>query len=478
MNGELLLAVNAPAILLVVLILAAAITYVLRDWQRYTALGAGVITGVFALLLWRLDVAQLAVGVSDAGTLLSTSQSVERFGFTLQLHATALPAMVLVFLIATVALLLAARFPQGSSFVPMTLALLAGYTIWYLVTNAPVDVTLMLPLGLIILSALSAVALQAGRPVHAAGPLRWMVAPVLAFPLFMVAHYYLQQAALTPEDVAPLRTAAALLTFGLLLLMAPVPLHSVAPATAESAPPLATALFTLLYQMALVFLISQVVIHYPFMETLAPLNIWFAWAGLVTAIWAGVAAIGAHQPGRLWGYLALHDWGIIILLLSVPGIRTWSLVAFLFVLRSVSMMAAATGLTALEYYVGSVEAEELRGAGVRLPWNSAAYLLGGLGLVGFPLSAGFSGHWAALQIIAASDWRSAVAVLIASSAAVFALIRMARMLYGPLTNRFLPREQTFSVIMALGVLLLSLGLALAPQLLNVPVSRAILAFGS
>ena len=252
MNGELLLAVNAPAILLVVLILAAAITYVLRDWQRYTALGAGVITGVFALLLWRLDVAQLAVGVSDAGTLLSTSQSVERFGFTLQLHATALPAMVLVFLIATVALLLAARFPQGSSFVPMTLALLAGYTIWYLVTNAPVDVTLMLPLGLIILSALSAVALQAGRPVHAAGPLRWMVAPVLAFPLFMVAHYYLQQAALTPEDVAPLRTAAALLTFGLLLLMAPVPLHSVAPATAESAPPLATALFTLLYQMALV----------------------------------------------------------------------------------------------------------------------------------------------------------------------------------------------------------------------------------
>jgi multicomponent Na+:H+ antiporter subunit D len=125
-----------------------------------------------------------------------------------------------------------------------------------------------------------------------------------------------------------------------------------------------------------------------------------------------------------------------------------------------------------------VESEDLQGAGVRLPWNSAAYLMGGLGLVGFPLSAGFSGHWAALQIIAASDWRSAVAVLLASSAAVFALIRMARILYGPLANRYLQNEQTFSVVMAVGVLLLSVGLAVAPQLLNVPVSRAILAFGS
>jgi len=178
MNGELLLAVNAPAILVVILILAAAITYVLRDWERWTALSAGVITGVFALLLWRLDVVQLATGVVNEGTLLTTSQTVERFGFTLQLHATALPAMALIFLIATVALLLAARFPQGRSFVPMTLALLAGYTIWYLVTVAPVDVSLILPLGLIILSALSAVALQAGRPVHAAGPLRWMRATI------------------------------------------------------------------------------------------------------------------------------------------------------------------------------------------------------------------------------------------------------------------------------------------------------------
>ncbi|MGL4648860.1 MAG: proton-conducting transporter membrane subunit, partial [Caldilineaceae bacterium] len=376
------------------------------------------------------------------------------------------------------ALLLAARFPQGRSFVPMTLALLAGYMLWYMVQSAPVDVVLVQPLGLILLSALSAIALQAGRPVRAAGPVRWMVAPVLAFPLFLIANYYIQLAPLNPQETAPLQTASVLLTFGLLLLMAPVPLHSVAPTTSESAPPVATALFTLLYQLALISLIARMVGQYAFMQTLAPLNIWFAWAGLMTAIWAGVAAVGSEQPGRLWGYVALHDWGLILLLLSVPGLRTWSLVIFIFLLRVISMLTAAAGLAALEANVHSLEPERLHGAGVRLPWNSAAYLMGCLGLVGFPLSAGFAGHWAALQLVAASDWRPAVAVLIASGAAILALIRMARMLYGPMVDPSLIREKPLGVATAVLMLIISIALALAPQLLNGPVSRAILSLGT
>jgi formate hydrogenlyase subunit 3/multisubunit Na+/H+ antiporter MnhD subunit len=115
---------------------------------------------------------------------------------------------------------------------------------------------------------------------------------------------------------------------------------------------------------------------------------------------------------------------------------------------------------------------------VRLPWNAAAYLVGCLGLVGFPLSAGFAGHWAALQLVAASDWRPAVAVLVASGAAILALIRMARILYGPLADPLLPRERPIGVATAVVMLMLSVALALAPQLLNGPVSRAILSLGA
>ncbi len=477
MNGGVLGAASGPALLLALLVAAAAITYLVRDWQRLSALAAAAFVGSIAVVLWRQDVAQRAAGAESASVLLDLSGGLQRFGFSLRFHEDSSPALLLAFLVAAAALLLAARYPQGRSFVPMTMLLLGGYSVWFLMRAAPIEVSLVLPLGLVVLSALSAVALQAGRPTRAGGPLRWMVAPVLAFPFFLIARWYIEQATLTGGG-PPLQTAAALLTLGLLLLMAPVPLHSVQPATAESAPPLATVLFSLLYQMALVYLISRVIIEFPFMQTQVPLNVWFAWAGLLTAIWAGAAAIGTNHPGRLWGYLSLHEWGLIILLLSVPGLRTWSLVAFLLVLRVVSMMGTAAGLAAIEHYTGTLDPDELTGAGVRLPWNSAAYLLGGLGLVGFPLSAGFAGHWAALQLIAASDWRPAAAVLVASGAAILALIRMARTLYGPLADAAMPREQPLGVLTAIAAIAITVTLALAPQLLNGPVSRALLTFGA
>lgn len=468
---------NIPALLIIVLVLGAALAFIFRDWERITALAAAAGTLVVTFLLWRIDTQSLASLNAGTPSTLDLSMGIERLGYAIRLHSDAMPPLALSFGIATVALLLAARYPQGRSFVTMTLILLAGYSLWFLVLSAPIAVPLVLPLGLVILSGLSAIGLQAGRASSPGGPLRWMVAPVLAFPLFLVAYYFIQQASLDPADLGAQRMAATLLTFGLLLLMAPVPLHSVAPATAETAPPMATTLFTLLYQLALIYLISHCVTEFPFMETLAPLSIWFAWAGLMTAFWAGVAAIGANHPGRLWGYLSLHDWGLIILLLSVPGLRTWSLVAFLFVLRAVNMLTSAVGLMSMEAAAGSLNADNLRGAGVRMPWNSFAYLLGGLGLVGFPLSAGFSGHWAALQIVAASDWRPAAVVMISSAAAILALIRMARLLYGPLTNPNIPREKPFAIAMAAIFVVISFGLAIAPQVLNSSVSRAVMALG-
>lgn len=477
-----LFSISTPALLLAVLVAGAAITYVLRDWERYVALGAAIITGAMTLMLWSIDADALAEGVLNSGSLTESSVALgavlSRFGFVLRFTPAAVPPLVILFAMATVAMLLSARFPQGRSFVPMTLTLLAGYSAWFLVAEAPLEPPLLLPIGLVILSALSAIALQAGKLQRASGPLRWMVAPVLAFPLFIVANYFIQQAPLNPQDNSPQRVAASLLTFGLLLLMAPVPLHSVQPATAEGSPPMATGLFLLMYQLAVVYLVSQVVLTFDFMQTLAPMSIWFAWAGLVTAIWAGLAAMGSNQPGRLWGYLSLHDWGLIVLLLSVPGITTWSLVTFIFVLRVVSMMTAAAGLMAIEYATGSLEADDIQGIGVRMPWNTGAYLLGALGLVGFPLTAGFAGHWAALQLLAASDWRPAAAVLVASAAAILSLIRMARILYGPMVETGVPRERWSTSLAAILLIVLSFGLALAPQLLNGPVSRAIVAFGS
>ncbi len=467
---------NLPLLLIGMLLAAAAITYVLRRMEWITIPLAVLLTGGLGFWLWNLDLTVPTSRFLFVGPLVDINAPLLRLGFTLQVQASAVPILVTSLLLTAGAFLLAQVVSQGHSFVPLMFVLLAGYVVLALMTAGPLAPPLLGPLCLLGVSCMGVFILQAGRLSHPTGPLRTLIPPVLAFPLFLIAAWYIDQIPLNPQDVVAQQAAGRLLALGLILLLAPVPLHSAQPATAHSAPPIAGALVTLLYQLALLHLYFRVINLYPFVELGTRLDEWLTWAGLATAIWGGLAAAGALHPGRLWGYSALHDWGLIILILATPGTRNWPLVLFLFGLRTISMLTTATGLAALLDHAGGFTVEKWRGAGNRLPWNSAAFLLGGLGLVGFPLSAGFTGHWAAIQMIAETDWRQAALVLLASGGAIFGYIRLARLLFGPLTNRYLRREQSMSAGFAIVVLLLSISLAVAPQLLNMPINRALVAF--
>jgi hypothetical protein len=467
-----------PVLLIGSLLLAASVAYLTRHWERLTALLGIVVTGFWATLLWQVDLREPLWILPVTGQVVDMGASIERLGFTLRLEAGAVPMLTAMLFLAAVAFVVAACLSQGRSFVPFSLALVAGYVTVTLLSTGPLSPPLLIPLLLALLATVGVFVLQAGRLVTPVGPLRSLVPPLLAFPLFLIAAWYIEQIPLNPQDLSAARAAASLLSIGLLLLLAPVPLHGALASIAQSAPPVTTALLTLLSQLAALHLLYRTLATFEFVPQQAPLGLWLTWIGLVTAVWGGVAAFGTTHAGRLWGYSALHDWGVILLVLAAPGSRGWSLVLFLFGLRVVSMLTAAAGLAVLEQHAGGLSLERVQGAGSRLPLNSAAVLLGGLGLAGFPLSAGFTGHWAALQIVAESDWLPAAVVLLASAGAIFGYIRLARALFGPLENRFLSREQPINIGLALFVLLLSMGLAVAPQLMDVPIGRALLSFSN
>lgn len=466
-----------PALLIGSLLGLAILTYLLRTWERLTLWIAAIFTGGLAFWLLSVDLSAPLEVLPLIGRELDISLPFTRLGFTFALQPGALAMLITSLFMATAAFVVALVVSQGHSFVPFTLALLAGYFMLTLMTAGPLAPPLLAPMLLVALSSMSVFMLQAGRLTSPSGPLRTLVPPVLAFPLFLIAQWYIDQIPLNPQDQTPATIVAQLLTLGLLILLAPAPLHSALPATAQSAPPVVAAVVSLFYQLALLYLLFRLVDLYPFITAQTTYEQWFLWAGLATTAWGGIAAAGATHPGRLWGYAALHDWGLILVILANPDVAVWPLALFLFGLRAVSMLTAAAGLAVMEHHVGNLTPTQLQGAGNRLPWNSAAFLLGGLGLTGFPLSAGFTGHWTALQVIAANDWRPAAVVLLASVGAIGGFVRLTRILFGPLENRFLVREQAPSVAVALFALLLSISLAVSPQLLDSPIRSAWTAFG-
>jgi hypothetical protein len=87
----------------------------------------------------------------------------------------------------------------------------------------------------------AAFVVQAGRRGSTRGALRSLWPPVLAIPLFLLAAWFLAQAALDPESSQPLQVAGQLASVGLLILLAPWPLHGPAVSLGEEAPPLVAA---------------------------------------------------------------------------------------------------------------------------------------------------------------------------------------------------------------------------------------------
>ena len=454
----------------------AALSFVFRAWPRVVGLTGAALAAATGLWLWSLDFSR-PFWLFPNGVILDLTAPITRFGYTFRLQEANAPIVAMNLAIAAAALLLAARTTADRTFSAMTWLLLTGYSLLALIVAGPIAPALASPILLVMLTALGAFAVQGNRRVNPAGSLRMLIPPILAAPVFFIAAWYVDQIPLNPQDASLPQITGGLLGLGLLLLLMPFPLHTGWPATASTAAPPATLLVFMLSQLAVLHLAGQILTTYPFLLTETDWAILLALFGLLTAVWGGVAAIGATTAGQLWGYAALYDWGLIILVLATPGVQSWTLVLFLFGLRAISMFTAATGLETLEQHLGRLDFASLRGVGSHMPWNSAAFLLGGLGLLGFPLSAGFAGHWSALQQVAALDWRPAAVVLVASGVAVIGFVRIARDMFGQQSGLTIPRERVASITVAILALAITITAGIAPQLLNDYVGRALAAFG-
>jgi formate hydrogenlyase subunit 3/multisubunit Na+/H+ antiporter MnhD subunit len=463
-------------LLLIVFVTMAGASFILRAWSQWVAFAGAAVAALLGVGIWQVDLGR-PLWVLPNGWSVDFAAPLTRYGYTLQLQQDNIPIVALSLLIAACALLLAANGLRYSSFPGITWLLITGYVFVAMITAGPRAPVIVVPLALAMLSAVAVFAVQNTTFTDPTGSLRLLFPPLLAAPLFLLAAWYIDQIPLNPQDLALTQTAGTLLGLGLLALMAPFPLHSSMAALAEKGSAPAVLLVTLLRELAVLYLTARVLFAYPFAYQQTDWPIWLSWMGLLTTIWGGVAALGALNSGRLWGYAALCDWGLIIVVLAAPGLRSWTLVLFLFLLRVISMATSAVGLSAIQQTIGSLDMQRLRGVGSRMPWNSAAVLLGGLGLLGFPLSAGFAAHWAALLTLAEIDWRPAAVVLVASVGVFVGYVRLARFMFGHLENRLIPRERTFSAVLALTALVVTFGIALTPQLLNNLISRALAAFG-
>ncbi len=151
----------------------------------------------------------------------------------------------------------------------------------------------------------------------------------------------------------------------------------------------------------------------------------------LAAMFAGsIVAIYQEDVKRMLAYSSVAQIGYMVLGLSfasVAGLTGGIVHLFNHALMKSGLFLA---LVCVLLQVGSTKLEDMRGLGRQMPLTMAAFVVGGLSLIGVPLTVGFVSKWylvsAALE---AGKWPVAVLILLSSILAVIYIWRVVEVAY-------------------------------------------------
>jgi len=246
----------------------------------------------------------------------------------------------------------------------------------------------------------------------------------------------MQDLAARIPDSAGSRTASTAFVFivvGVCLKLALFPLHLWLPNAYAYAPSLVTAFLAATATKVAVYLLIRLhfsVFGEQFASSSLPLHGILLTLGLAGVFVASLVAIFQPDIKRLFAYSSIAQIGYMIIGIgfgTAVGLQATLLHLFNHALMKGALFLA---LAAVVYRLGSADISAFRGLGRRMPWTMAAIVIGGLSLIGMPLTVGFVSKWyLILAAIEAGMWPVALLVVTGSVLAVVYVWRLVEAAY-------------------------------------------------
>ena len=198
-------------------------------------------------------------------------------------------------------------------------------------------------------------------------------------------------------DTRVIHAALAFLTVGICLKLALFPLHLWLPNAYAYAPSVVTAFLAATATKVAVYVLIRIVFtvfgavdvigSVPYLQ-----NMLIA-LGLAGIFIASFVAIYQDNIKRMLAYSSVAQIGYIILGLSFAS--TLGLSGGIIHLFNHALMKCTLFLAmgCIFLRVGGVSLSDMQGLGRRMPWTMAAFVVGGLSLIGVPLTVGFISKW-------------------------------------------------------------------------------------
>lgn len=228
-------------------------------------------------------------------------------------------------------------------------------------------------------------------------------------------------------------TAFAFIIVGVCLKLALFPLHLWLPNAYAYAPSIVTAFFAATATKVAIYLLIRFtysVFGSSFSFDSLPLQNIFLALGLLGIFVASTAAIYQTNVKHLFAYSSIAQIGYMIVGYSI-GTAAGLTATLLHVFNHALMKGALfLALGAVMYRIGSVQLSHLQGLGREMPLTMAAIVVGGLSLIGVPLTVGFVSKWyLVLALIEKGWWPVAGLILLGSLLAIVYVWRIVEAAY-------------------------------------------------
>ena len=237
-------------------------------------------------------------------------------------------------------------------------------------------------------------------------------------------------------EVASSRTipvAFTFLTVGITLKLALFPLHLWLPNAYPYAPSAVTAFIASTATKVAVYLLLRfffTIFGATFSFDVMQLDRILMPLALIAIVTMSLVAIYQENVKRLLAYSSVAQIGYMVLGISFASVL--GLTAGILHLFNHALMKGALFMSmgCIMYRVGSVRLEQMNGLGRAMPWTMAAFVVGGLSLIGVPLTVGFVSKWYLVQAaLEQGMWPVAGVVLLGSLLALMYVWKVVEVAY-------------------------------------------------
>lgn len=262
-------------------------------------------------------------------------------------------------------------------------------------------------------------------------------------------------------DTRTIFVAFCFFIVGVCLKLALFPLHMWLPNAYAYAPTVVTAFLAASSTKVALYVVVRfvfVVFGVDFSFTTIPLQAVFVTLGTLGVLVASLVAINQQNIKRMLAYSSIAQIGYMVLGLSFGSIT--GLMASLLHLFNHALMKGALFLTlgAVFYRIGGVSLKHFQGIGRHMPYTLAAFVIGGVSIIGMPLTVGFVSKWYLLQAAIAQGWYLvSVIILVGSLLSVIYIWKVVDAAYfkPALVNQAQLKEAPLSLLIPVWLLVLA-----------------------